>query len=37
MRDRQSPVATITVVGQDIRFEIDSGATASVIMQETYK
>ncbi|XP_034549867.1 uncharacterized protein K02A2.6-like [Notolabrus celidotus] len=29
--------ATITVEGQDIKFEIDSGATASVISEETYR
>ena len=29
--------ATVTVEGQDIKFEIDSGATASVISEETYR
>ncbi|KAM3622745.1 uncharacterized protein V6R79_002741 [Siganus canaliculatus] len=29
--------ATVKVVGQDITFEVDSGATASVISEETYR
>jgi hypothetical protein len=29
--------ATVTVEGQDIKFEIDSCATASVISEETYR
>ncbi|XP_061883310.1 uncharacterized protein K02A2.6-like isoform X1 [Entelurus aequoreus] len=29
--------ATVTVGGQDIKFEIDSGATASVISEDTYR
>ncbi|KAF4090749.1 hypothetical protein AMELA_G00055870, partial [Ameiurus melas] len=29
--------ATVTVEGQDIKFEVDSGATASVISEETYR
>lgn len=29
--------ATITIRGQDIKFETDSGATASVISEETYR
>ena len=29
--------ATVTIEGKDIMFEIDSGATASVISEETYK
>lgn len=28
--------ATVTVKGKDIQFEVDSGATASVISEETY-
>lgn len=28
---------TVIVRGQDIKFEIDSGATASVISEETYR
>ncbi|KAL7874784.1 hypothetical protein SRHO_G00057540 [Serrasalmus rhombeus] len=38
--DEEPPMpyyATVTVHGQGVKFEIDSGATASVISEETYK
>lgn len=38
--DEEPPMpyyATVTVHGKDVKFEIDSGATASVISEETYR